>query len=174
MKFEHRDGENAAGRTVSVSAHLKPEVDEDGVFEVSEDELLRRGVDPEAAKERLKDAGHGHVGELGSEEHSHDVSTETTDVSDDESGSEDSEDAEAEAEAEESGEEDESGEESEEESEEPDEKDAATKTQLMDLKKDQLVEIGESFDDVDTDQNKGPLAEDLAGRVVLEDDEGEE
>jgi len=166
MKFEHRDGENAAGRTVSVSAHLKPEVNEDGVFEVSKDELLRRGVDPEAAKERLKDAGHGHVGELGSEEHSHDVSTETTDVSDDESGSEDSEDAEAEAEAEESGEED--------ESEEPEEEDAATKTELMDLKKDQLVEIGDSFDDVDTDQNKGPLAEDLAGRVVLEDDEGEE
>jgi len=158
MKFEHRDGENAAGEQVSVSAHLKPEVDENGVFEVSSEKLLARGVNPEAAKNRLKEAGHDYVGELGSDE----------DVSDGEADTEGSEDAEPE-------EEDQETEEvQEEESEEPDEEDAATKTELMNLKKDQLVTIAESFDDVDTDQNKEPLAEDLAGRVVLEDDEGEE
>ena len=157
MKFEHRDGEDAAGKQVSVSAHLKPEVDEDGVFEVSSDELLSRGVDPESARERLKEAGHDHVGELKAEE----------DVSDSDDSQEDSEDSEPEEETEEAPEEDES------EEEEPEE-DAATKTELMDLKKDQLVTMGESFDEVDTDQNKDPLAEDLAGRVVLEDEEGEE
>lgn len=170
MKFEHRDGEDAAGKQVSVSAHLKPEVNEDGVFEISSDELLSRGVDPESARERLKEAGHDHVGELGSDEHSHDVSTDTTDVSDSDDSQEGSEDSEPEEETEEAPEEDDSEEEEEEEPEE----DAATKTELMDLKKDQLVTIGESFDDVDTDQNKEPLAEDLAGRVVLEDEEGEE
>lgn len=162
MRFKHREGEDAAGKTVSVAPHLKPEVDEEGVFEVDEDELELRGVDPEAARTRLKQARHTPVEEL----------EEAEDVSDSEDSDEGSEDSEPEEEAEEAPEEEDS---EEEEDEEPDEEDAATKTELMNLKKDQLVTIGESFDDVDTDQNKEPLAEDLAGRVVLEDDEeGEE
>lgn len=139
MKFEHRDGEDAAGQTVSVSPHLKPEVDENGVFSVQESDLERRGVDPEAARDRLTEAGHTDL-ETGDQS-----SEESEDVADADSGSEDSESSEEEA---------------------------ATKTELMNLKKDQLVKMGETFDDIDTDQNKEPLAEDLVEKdIVLEGEE---
>lgn len=144
MKFTHAEGEDAAGRRVSVAPHLKPEVGEDGTFEVSEDTLEERGVDPEVARERLEDAGHS-VGEP-------EVSEE------DESQDDEEPDEQPDQEEEES----ESG-----ENQEPE---PATKTDLMNLKKDQLVEIAEEVEGVETDQNKEPLAEDLAGEVALEDE----
>jgi len=149
MRFEHRDGEDAAGTEVSVAPHLKPEVETDGTFSVDEDQLLRRGIDPEATEERLTQAGHTALDreDQGSEE--------AEDVSDADSGSEDSEAPE-----------DETGADEDEGSDE-----AATKTDLMNLKKDELVTMAESFDDIDTDQNKEPLAEDLAGRVQIEGEE---
>ena len=135
MRFTHKNGEDAAGRRVSVAPHLKPEVEEDGTFEVSEDTLQDRGVDPDSARDRLEDAGHSY------------------------------EEPETVEESEEEGEDDTSGQDQEPE--------AATKTDLLELKKDQLVTMAESVEEVDPDQNKEPLAEDLAGQVVLED-EGEQ
>lgn len=149
MKMKHRDGEDAAGRTVSVTTHLKPEVDEDGFFEIEEDRLTDMGVDPEAARTRLQEAGHTPESEV------------SEDVSEDQPDEETSQDSEAEAEEEDSG-------------EEGQEEEPATKTELMDLNKDQLVEIGDSFEDVDTDQNKEPLAEDLAEAGVILQEEGGE
>ena len=152
MKLKHRDGEDAAGSLVSVTTHLKPEVDENGFFEVEEDRLTELGVDPEAARERLQEAGHTPAEDVTEEDDSEEAGA-------DETGSESSD---SEGQDEEAGAEDEGGEE------------PATKTELMDLKKDQLVTIGESFDDVDTDQNKEPLAEDLADAgVVLQEEGGE-
>ena len=143
MRFTHKNGEDAAGRRVSVAPHLKPEVEEDGTFEVSEDTLQDRGVDPDSARDRLEDAGHSYEEQ----------------ESEPEESSEDEEQDKA------------SGKPQEPDVEE-DGNEAATKTDLMDLKKDQLVTMAESVEDVDPDQNKEPLAEDLAGQVVLED-EGE-
>lgn len=145
MKFTHANGEDAAGRRVSVAPHLKPEVGEDGTFEVSESELEQRGVDPEAARERLEEAGHVYGAPEGSDSDESQDGSET-----DESPDQDEED---------------SG------SGEDQEPEAATKTDLMDLKKDQLVQMAEEVEGVETDQNKEPLAEDLAGQVVLEDEE---
>lgn len=156
MKLKHRDGEDAAGTLVSVTTHLKPEVDEDGFFEVEEDRLTELGVDPEAARARLQEAGHTPAEDV------------SEDVSDDQADEDVSEDSEAEDQAEDSGEETEEEPEEEEDSEE----EPATKTELMDLKKYQLVTIAEDFEDVDEDQNKEPLAEDLAeAGVILEGEE---
>jgi Mg-chelatase subunit ChlI len=162
MKFKHRDGEEAEGEKVSVSTHLKPEVNSEGVFEIDKAELERRGVDPEAARSRLSEAGHTDL------ETEYQGSEESGDVSDSDSGSESSESSESESEDEEA--EEESQEEAEEEPEEEGDE-AATKTDLMNLKKDQLVTMAESVEDVDPDQNKEPLAEELAGQVVLEGEE---
>lgn len=136
MKFTHTEGEGAAGRRVSVAPHLKPEVTEDGTFEVSQDELEKRGIDPESARERLEDAGHIH----GNGETDQPVPEEDD------------------------------GEETEETSGQDQEPEPASKTELMNLKKDQLVDIAEEVEEVETDQNKEPLAEDLAGEVALEDE----
>lgn len=137
MEFTHAEGEDAAGRRVSVAPHLKPEVGEDGTFEVSRDELEQRGVDPDVARERLEEAGHTHgASETADEDESQDEGQ-----SDEQDGS------------------------GEDQEPEP-----ATKTELMDLKKDQLVEIAEEVEGVETDQNKEPLAEDLAGEVSLDEE----
>lgn len=137
MKFTHAEGEDAAGRRVSVAPHLKPEVGEDGTFEVSRDKLEERGVDPDVAKERLEEAGHTHG---------------VTEASDEEDSQDDGQ----------SNDQDGSGQDQEPE--------PATKTDLMELKKDQLVDIAEEVEGVETDQNKEPLAEDLAGEVSLDEE----
>lgn len=168
MKFTHVNGEDAAGRRVSVAPHLKPEVGEDGTFEVSESKLKERGVDPEASRERLEEAGHRYgVPEPVTDEDSvdEDEDGESPDHDEEDSGS-------GEDESQDEPESDESPEDEEDSGSGEDQKpEGATKTDLMNLYKDQLVEMAEEVEGVETDQNKEPLAEDLAGQVVLEDEE---
>lgn len=142
MKFEHRYGEEAEGESVSVAPHIKPEVGENGVFTVEESDLLDRGVDPEASRKRLSEAGHTHLENQGQVSESSEAEEESGE------GSEESEQSETQSE--------DSGE-------------GASEQELLDLEYEQVQEIASSFDDVAGNQSHEELAEELAGRVVLEE-----